>query len=786
MEEDETIGGDYTFPDKKPSIGEGEYTFDVAKTEKPSSALDIARAVTSQATLGTTTDIYGTPGALAQAYEYVRGLPVKAVVGGASALGLLPEKRSYSEFMKDVNELGNQFRSPAEQKGDVTTIFGLPLATPSGFEKIATEAIPPLGYKGKGETAQKMGKATRFGMSLAMPIGGVSRTAEGIASVPRTLAGMVGRGATGTGVSLGAQELAESAKIYKTFPPSVQQFVEPAATLVGTTAALMLGRSLGSFAAPMKESFSNFSKYVIDDIKNNPAIRENIIRASRTGTPLQLIDAFPQGTATRQYVESLTASSPKLGATLGSHNLTIANKADDLSGRMQRFGDAQTRTSNFIDNIFIGPQGPIVIDTPALQRAQKTAGKNIRDNVYDVARNDPTARDLFPRRIAGPEYMNTNSHVRNVMDKVTELSSSVGGIIPPRYAADGRNISPGNLSFWDEVQRELRKRIEREPKGSIDRRVMESQRNTILQNLDSIVKSYPKARLAAADTFAAENAFDIGTSLFKTKNVVTRDEMIQALGSLNPRQKYLAAMGWLGELKNTIAEGGVGSVANKIKTNVNFRESGERLLGYRFDYIAGKILSEDALVNAKQLVVTPSLGIGKEFVKAGKGAPVVLGVLTTAGSAIKNALIEGAFISPEHLIAGAVPAASAAAAKGYRAAKVRRIADRLAPLIMKDSNEAYSMLYRIYKSNPEAAKMLNNLNLIAQAARTKENPEEGKYMGGRIERKAGGRISPDAHADRLVAAAESAKRRLVEETKPLLNEDDNTIAKALEIANQHV
>jgi len=82
--------------------------------------------------------------------------------------------------------------------------------------------------------------------------------------------------------------------------------------------------------------------------------------------------------------------------------------------------------------------------------------------------------------------------------------------------------------------------------------------------------------------------------------------------------------------------------------------------------------------------------------------------------------------------------------------------------------------------------------LVAQATPTLQTQledvfdAEPRYTGGRIERKAGGRISPDAHADRLVAAAESAKRRLVEETKPLLNEDDNTIAKALEIANQHV
>jgi hypothetical protein len=57
----------------------------------------------------------------------------------------------------------------------------------------------------------------------------------------------------------------------------------------------------------------------------------------------------------------------------------------------------------------------------------------------------------------------------------------------------------------------------------------------------------------------------------------------------------------------------------------------------------------------------------------------------------------------------------------------------------------------------------------------------------RQERKAGGRVgSHDAEADRLVMAAERAKRGLSAHTEGLLNTSDDAVASALEIANRSI
>jgi len=68
---------------------------------------------------------------------------------------------------------------------------------------------------------------------------------------------------------------------------------------------------------------------------------------------------------------------------------------------------------------------------------------------------------------------------------------------------------------------------------------------------------------------------------------------------------------------------------------------------------------------------------------------------------------------------------------------------------------------------------------LAPLEGTGEEPGYGPPMEVRTQRATGGRIS-----DKLVRAAEMAKKAINNETKPLLNEHDNHIAHALEVANR--
>jgi SLT domain-containing protein len=56
------------------------------------------------------------------------------------------------------------------------------------------------------------------------------------------------------------------------------------------------------------------------------------------------------------------------------------------------------------------------------------------------------------------------------------------------------------------------------------------------------------------------------------------------------------------------------------------------------------------------------------------------------------------------------------------------------------------------------------------------------YEERKVGRKSGGRVT----AEGLVAAAEKAKKAVNKTTEPLLNKDDTSVARALEVANRHI
>jgi hypothetical protein len=60
-----------------------------------------------------------------------------------------------------------------------------------------------------------------------------------------------------------------------------------------------------------------------------------------------------------------------------------------------------------------------------------------------------------------------------------------------------------------------------------------------------------------------------------------------------------------------------------------------------------------------------------------------------------------------------------------------------------------------------------------------EDPRQGRKSGGRVS-------SHDADADQLVKAAERAKKGWSAETEPLLNQSDDAVAHALEVANRSI
>ena len=89
------------------------------------------------------------------------------------------------------------------------------------------------------------------------------------------------------------------------------------------------------------------------------------------------------------------------------------------------------------------------------------------------------------------------------------------------------------------------------------------------------------------------------------------------------------------------------------------------------------------------------------------------------------------------------------------------------------------------KPSPEAiSKLSDRLSNITGPMAYERSLDEPKEK--REGRASGGKVSKSSIADRLITAAESAKRMSNKATEPLLQTSDESIARALEIANRHI
>lgn len=104
---------------------------------------DIAKSAGSGLVRGTT-QVPGMVGGIGQAVE----LPSRGwdwlVAKAMEKTGMLPQGKTADDLLKASRELEDKFRTPAEQRGEVNRIAGVPFITPSGSMKQAEEAMPVI------------------------------------------------------------------------------------------------------------------------------------------------------------------------------------------------------------------------------------------------------------------------------------------------------------------------------------------------------------------------------------------------------------------------------------------------------------------------------------------------------------------------------------------------------------------------------------------------------------------------------------------------------------------
>ena len=640
-------------------------------------------------------------------------------------------------------------QTPEQEKGYAAPLTGFPTykAVTETFKPAMKEAgVPLLSYEpqtGYGKTAAS---AAEFG-------------AQGVPGAVRTMAGRV---TTGAAAGAGSELAAMSSQ-----DPDSEGYNRLVGALAGAGAGAATSSIAGrlfdavkAWALPTGVAQGQLTAMVSDDIRRglSPLSVEQIQAAAERGTPVTLLDLASPATLKKMGVSAEKA--PAAQAAAARYNDFLKERSRDTSERV----------SGALEGIIQSP-----INAPALQQTIEEAGKRTRDAVYAITNAAPAAQAI-PMAVIGADLIR-RPIIQQAMRDATETSMNnpAWGIVPPSAS------SHGNLAFWDQVKRELDSKIKTaasptQPNQSV-LATAQANKTDLVRRLDNIVEEYPKARGIASETFGAASAPEAGYLYFKNMDAFKRAEAAKALNSMTPEQKASFKIGFAHSLHEVANQpGGVAALAKKFTSDRNFKERASSVLGKdQYEQIQGIVLSENLLSKAKEL----------RFIEQSSGIPSASLAGMAAGAATEAAMAGSMALPPQALTSVVLGAAIAGAGKYFLNSMERQVAAKIVPLATDPASA--KELGRLASKSPIVAQVLNKLvdrmnNKIitgGSAAVTSQEPRPARAAGGRT----GAGVMT---ADMLVKAAERARKSIGEGTKSILGAPDESVVKALAIANQKI
>ena len=385
-----------------------------------------------------------------------------------------------------------------------------------------------------------------------------------------------------------------------------------------------------------------------------------------------------------------------------------------------------------------------------------------------------------------------------------------------------REAGEPGLEFWDRFKRNMNDVAESQ-KGEFGKATTESgETNSLLYGnpnnpnqfglvpyLKKLVPEYDTALTGSRQFIREDNAFDAGKNFFNTANV--------AKNSKNP----LEADGVLNEFGNTYSKGEQDTFRHGLLANIteNPTQAAKVFAGadaktldrYR------QVLGDDMFNNVDNTLRMHRIAAAGELLsaqapqdKTNIGRSVAMGI-TGGGGLVGLAYNIGPIMNyATNHIAQSIAATAATAGVGTAVATKRAIdqamvgkkAEAILKMMADGNPETFQRIAEAGKHDKQvdAALRAVEYGITRQLATQKDTRQFSDQLmqqgsnvmahaaGGRIGRKSGGRTSSSAKAkaDQLIAMVDRIKKEEGEGTKPLLNVDDTTIAKALEIANRGI
>ena len=658
--------------------------------------------------------------------------------------------------------------------GDIPKIFGAETTTFPTTEQYIEKlsSVSPavkkaLEYQPDTTAGRYVGSAAEF-----LPSAGLALIPGGQAPLAARL-GLGAVGAVGSGIGSQAAE----DYIRKGAPELAGTGYEAGAKLAGALA--------GGFAAPSAASrLASLARGPESVAASRLATAQAKDIATGTGAADFAAGAAPAtaaGAETRALLKSSAAKASDEG--VGAYNAAIQRFSEDVAPRIEKT----------MEGIFNRP----------IQMFDETQALN--DRIRQVNSQNYTRVMALPeaQAIQSPDLTGVVGRLpKGTIDDVLE-QMRIRGENPASYGLTktkkGWDISPqgASLQFWDEVKQNLDSRI-----GSLTDPVTKTikpgsapevanltklKSDLVTKVLDKAVPDYKDIRFEASELYGARNATEAGYRYFSDRKPKKLDELRRLVDTkLTPEQKEQFAYGYAAAYRDKLYQNptdALGVYSGKLG-QFNIDKMRFALGDDAANQLLGSVNTE-FLNNSLRQLSGGSQGLG---LLKGAGGGYAAGLAGEAAFAGSNILQGLAFTMSPAAIAGMI---LGGAGKAVYTVRERKIADQVLRLA-SDPNES-ARLGKLIAENADARSFLAKLygalgrNVPPVTAQTAAPmPQKEENQGGRIERASGGRIGAQGKAFNLIKAAELAKRRISKETEQILDKPDETVVRALQIANRNL
>jgi hypothetical protein len=723
-------------PPTKSTVGTGE---------------DVAKSAGTQAVFGLG-DVAGLPGTLGSFVEGGAKWVGEKVLQGADKLGLLPGEHTPETVPKAVGEwvdknlVTPEGRKYAEKYGNRADIGLTSAPTGDDIEKELRAKIPALDYTPQTKAGEYAGSASRMATnSLA---GGPGRT-------------LVEKGVVGAVSGLGSEAAGDAAKA--TGLGDYEGVARFFGGVLSNSAAMRTAGGIRSFTNGNAEAEHRLAQALQEDLRDGRAKM----------TPQQIDEAISQG------------HSPSVFDMAGPRTEELLSKMGGMAQGQLGHMNAGVNARN---DAMRSANGRHITDTFGLTNragdemtAMQLAHKRQNDQLYTFARNNPTANFVTTPRL---EELAGYPGVKEAVARVTKLAEDPQfGIRPPtaapNFGGPPMAPTPGNLAFWDHVKRDIDSQVSTLKRSGGDAHYLDTWRKELLQEVDSQVTGYDKARAAARVGFQAEDALEAGTKFAAKPNSFQTAEIKKALANFTPEERDLFIKG-VGDALLTKAQSSPQAFTRFLTAPENTERLRTALGDARYNQLHGYARSTELMSNAATIAATPpktGMLVGHAGLAAGIAAALPeLGYMMSLPPQIASKVIAGAAFD--------------AASKGIKYAAERRVAPEVIRLAQSTDPADLARLGHLLQSNPAANAYFSRVTTaLAELGATAVRSNAGMQDVPRPQRAEGGRIGTLNHvmlAAGLIRAAEKAKKGHGQTTEPLLKQTDEAITKALSIANEAI